>query len=192
MIDMEFASGVNLPVIHTSVHQPLGEDKKPGLSLAIFGQYFNRNDTWAGMARPWVDYMARSAWLLQQGRFYADVAYFYGEEAPLVSLYKAGQPLDAPRRYAYDFVNADALAQTLSVQDGDLVAKSGARYRLLFLGGASRRMTLATLRRLHALAAEGATIVGQAPVASPGLADDPAEFRTLVCEHVEAEVPRPG
>jgi hypothetical protein len=179
MIDMEFASGVNLPVIHTSVHQPLGEDKKPGLSLAIFGQYFNRNDTWAGMARPWVDYMARGAWLLQQGRFYADVAYFYGEEAPLVSLYKAGQPLDAPRRYAYDFVNADALAQTLSVQDGDLVAKSGARYRVLFLGGASRRMTLATLRRLHALAAEGATIVGQAPVASPGLADDPAEFRTL-------------
>jgi hypothetical protein len=59
--------------------------RSPGLSLAIFGQYFNRNETWAGMARPWVDYMARSSWLLQQGRFYADVAYFYGEEAPLVS-----------------------------------------------------------------------------------------------------------
>jgi hypothetical protein len=177
---MEFASGVNLPVIHTSVHQPLGDDKKPGLSLAIFGQYFNRNETWASLARPWVDYMARSAWLLQQGRFYADVAYFYGEEAPLVSLYKAGPPADAPRRYAYDFVNADALAQALSVQGGDLVAKSGARYRALFLGGSSHRMTLATLRRLHALAAGGATIVGQAPVASPGLADDPAEFRALV------------
>jgi hypothetical protein len=106
MIDMEFASGVNLPVIHTSVHQPLDDDKKPGLSLAIFGQYFNRNETWAGMARPWVDYMARSSYLLQQGRFYADVAYFYGEEAPLVALYRHGQPADAPRRYAYDFVNA--------------------------------------------------------------------------------------
>jgi hypothetical protein len=104
------------------------------------------------MARPWVDYMARSAWLLQQGRFYADVAYFYGEEAPLVSLYKTGQPADAPRRYAYDFVNADVLLHKLSVQDGDLVAASGARYRVLFLGGSSRRMTLATLRRLHALA----------------------------------------
>ena len=148
MIDMEFASGVNLPVIHTSVHQPLGEDRKPGLSLAIFGQYFNRNETWAGMARPWVDYMARSAWLLQQGRFHADVAYFYGEEAPLVSLYKGGQPLDAPRRYAYDFVNPDALLHKLAVKGGDLVAASGARYRLLFLGGASRRKVASVMRWL--------------------------------------------
>lgn len=180
MIDMEFASGVNLPVIHTSVHQPFDDARKPGLSLAIFGQYFNRNETWAEMARPWVDYMARSAFLLQQGRFYADVAYFYGEEAPLVALYKNGQPADAPRRYAYDFVNPDALLNRLSVKDGDLVASSGARYRVLFLGGSSHRMTLATLRRLHALAGEGATIVGQAPAASPTLADDPAEFAALV------------
>ena len=180
MIDMEFASGVNLPVIHTSVHQPLDDGKKPGLSLAIFGQYFNRNETWAGMARPWVDYMARSSWMLQQGRFYADVAYFYGEEAPLVALYKHGQPADAPRRYAYDFVNADAVLQRLAVKDGDLVSASGARYRVLYLGGSSARMTVATLRRLHALAAQGATIVGSAPVATPGLADDPAAFAALV------------
>jgi hypothetical protein len=180
MIDLEFASGVNLPVIHTSVHQPLDDDKKPGLSLAIFGQYFNRNETWAGMARPWVDYMARSSYLLQQGRFYADVAYFYGEEAPLVTLYKHGQPADAPRRYAYDFVNPDALLHKLSVKEGDLVAASGARYRVLFLGGSSRHMTLATLRRLQALAEQGATIVGPAPTSSPGLADDPASFRALV------------
>jgi hypothetical protein len=180
MIDMEFASGVNLPVIHTSVHQPLGEDKKPGLSLAIFGQYFNRNETWAGMARPWVDYIARGAYLLQQGRFYADVAYFYGEEAPLVTLYKTGQPADAPRRYAYDFVNADALAQALSVEDGQLVAGSGARYRVLYLGGSSARMTLATLRRLHALAMSGAVIVGQAPLSSPALGDDPVLFKALL------------
>lgn len=180
MIDMEFASGVNLPVIHTSVHQPLGADKKPGLSLAIFGQYFNRNETWASMARPWVDYMARNAYMLQQGRFYADVAYFYGEEAPLVSLYKHAPPADAPRRYAYDFVNADALLHQLSVKDGDLVASGGARYRLLYLGGASRRMTLAALRRLQSLAEQGATIVGPAPAAAPGLEDDAAAFAALV------------
>lgn len=180
MIDTEFVSGVNLPVIHTSVHQPLDDDKKPGLSLAIFGQYFNRNETWAGMARPWVDYMARSAYLLQQGRFYADVAYFYGEEAPLVSLYKKGQPEDAPRRYAYDFVNSDALLHELSVRDGGFVARSGARYRVLFLGGSSQRMTLATLRRLRQLAQQGGTIVGQAPQAPLGLSDDARQFKALV------------
>lgn len=180
MIDMEFASGVNRPVIHTSVHQPLGDDKKPGLSLMIFGQYFNRNETWAGMARPWVDYISRNAYMLQQGRFYADVGYFYGEEAPLVTLYHDKPPADAPVRYAYDFVNADALMQKLSVQDGDVVADSGARYRVLYLGGSSDRMTLATLQRIDALAEAGATIVGNAPITSPGLNDDPVTFSALV------------
>ena len=64
VIDLEFAYGVNRPVIHTSVHQPV-DDKVPGLSLAIFGQYFNRHESWAEMAKPWVDYIARNSWLLQ-------------------------------------------------------------------------------------------------------------------------------
>ena len=64
IIDLEFASGVNRPVVHTSVHQPV-DDKVPGLSLAIFGQYFNRHEAWAELARPWVDYMARSSLLLR-------------------------------------------------------------------------------------------------------------------------------
>jgi hypothetical protein len=132
------------------------------------------------MARPWVDYIARNAYLLQQGRFYGDVAYFYGEEAPLVALYKHAPPSDAPHRYAYDFVNDDALLHKLSVKDGDLVAASGARYRVLYLGGSSRRMSLALLRRLQSLAEGGATIVGPAPVGAPGLADDAGAFAALV------------
>ena len=86
MIDMEFLLGVNRPVIHTSVHQPL-IDKPPGLTLAIFGQYFNRNETWAEQAGAWVSYLSRTAYLLQQGQFAADVLYFYGEESPLTALY---------------------------------------------------------------------------------------------------------
>ena len=78
VIDLEFVHGVNRPVVHTSVHQPV-DDKVPGLSLFIFGQYFNRHETWAEMAKPWVDYMARNALMLQQGRNVADVAYFHGE-----------------------------------------------------------------------------------------------------------------
>ncbi|HEX7743546.1 MAG TPA: glycosyl hydrolase, partial [Sphingobium sp.] len=64
VIDLEFALGVNRPVIHTSVHQPL-DDKVPGISFFIFGQYFNRHESWAEMAKPWVDYMARNSYLLQ-------------------------------------------------------------------------------------------------------------------------------
>jgi hypothetical protein len=180
MIDFEFASGVNRPVIHTSVHQPLGDDKKPGLSLMIFGQYFNRNETWGGMARPWVDYIARNAYMLQQGRDYADVAYFYGEEAPLVTLFHGKAVADAPKRYAYDFVNADALTQKLSVRDGRIVSDSGASYRVLYLGGTSARMTLSTLRKITELAEAGAIVVGTPPEGSSGLKDDPAAFKALV------------
>ena len=179
VIDLELATGVNRPVIHTSVHQPV-DDKVPGLSLLIFGQYFNRHETWAEMARPWIDYIARSAFMLQQGRNVADVGYVYGEEAPLTGLYDQAMPADAPMRYAYDFVSADALLTQLKTQGAELAAPGGARYRALYLGGTSRKMTLPVLRRLAALAEGGATIIGQAPEGSPSLEDDGAEYATLV------------
>ena len=175
VIDFAFASGVNLPVIHTSVHQPV-DDKKPGLSLAIFGQFFNRHESWAEMAKPWIDYIARTSFILQQGRNVADVAYFYGEEAPLVELYRLGPPKDAPRQHAWDFINADALLNAVSVENGDVVAKGGARYKAIYLGGSSARMTLPVLRRLAELVEAGATLIGAAPKDSPSLADDAAAY----------------
>ena len=177
--DLEFALGVNRPVIHTSVHQPT-DDKLPGLSLAIFGQYFNRHETWAEMARPWIDYLARSSYLLQQGHYAADVAYFYGEEAPLTSLYGDAPIADAPTRNGYDFVSPDALFHKLSLDGGDLVTAAGLRYKLLYLGGSSRRMTLATLQRIAALAEAGASIVGMAPEGSPSLGDDKQAYEALI------------
>lgn len=177
--DLEFALGVNRPVIHTSVMSPM-DDKEPGLSLAIFGQYFNRHESWAEMARPWVDYLARSSFLLQQGRHVADIAYFYGEEAPLTALFADRAPADLPVGRGVDFVNADVLAGKLRVEGGDLVAARGARYRALYLGGSSQRMTLATLRRIAALVEAGATLVGDAPTGSPSLDDDKAETAALI------------
>lgn len=178
IIDLEFASGINRPIVHTSVHQPV-DDKVPGLSLMIFGQYFNRHESWAEMAKPWVDYMARTGYLLQQGRDSADVAYFYGEDQPITSLFEHGVPSDLPTRYAYDFVNADVLAKQLTVENGELVAKSGARYRALYLGASSKVMTLPTLRRIAALVDDGATVIGMAPQRAPGLLDDASAFKAL-------------
>lgn len=172
IVDLEFASGINRPVIHTSVHQPL--DKAPGISLSVFGQYFNRLESWAEMAKPWVDYLARTGYLLQQGNNVADVAYFSGEEAPLMGLHG-----DEPLRYAYDFVNADMLRDVLTVEGNEIVSKGGARYRALYLGGSSEKMTLPILRRLNEIVEAGAIVVGNAPVSSPSLADDSAEFRRL-------------
>ena len=181
MIDIEFVTGVNRPVIHTSVHQPR-DDKFPGVSLFIFGQYFNRHESWAEMAKPWVDYMARNSAMLQAGRNFADVAYFYGEEAPLTSLYGDGPVQDAPKTYAYDFVNYGALTDALSNDGAEIVTTGGARYKALYLGGSSHRMTLSALKRLAALAEGGATIVGMKPASSPSLSDNAAEWSALAAK----------
>ena len=179
VIDLEFVSGVNRPVIHTSVHQPR-DDKFPGLSLFIFGQYFNRHEAWGEMAKPWVDYIARNSLMLQQGRNVADVAYFYGEEAPLTALFENKPMTDAPKTHGFDFVNPEALAGALSNDGADLSTPGGARYRAIYLDGSSRKMTLGTLRRLAALVEGGATVIGLAPEGSPSLADDATEYRALV------------
>ena len=179
IIDEEFALGINRPVVHTSVHQPL-INKPPGLSLQIFGQYFNRNDTWAELARPWVDYISRSAFLLQQGRFVADVAYFYGEETPINVQQADGRLADAPSGSGFDYVNADAVLELLRVSRGLIETPSGMTYRVLYLGGDSARISLPLLRRIAELVREGAMVVGKQPEGSPSLADDTGEYRQLV------------
>lgn len=178
VIDQAFVHGINRPVIHTSVHQPL-DDMQPGLSLAIIGQYFNRHESWAALARPWIDYIARTSYLLQQGRNVADVAWFMGEEAPITALFAEKIPASLPRAHAYDFINADMLADALKVEGGEVVSSGGARYRAIYLGGTSQRMTLPTLKRLTELVRGGATLIGTKPLDSPSLADDPAEFAKL-------------
>jgi hypothetical protein len=65
--DAELSQGLNRFVIHTSVHQPITE-KRPGLGLGPFGQWFTRLETWAELAKPWTTYLARSSYMLQQGK----------------------------------------------------------------------------------------------------------------------------
>lgn len=179
IVDTEFAGGINRIVIHTSPHQPV-DNKKPGLSLRHIGQFFTRHETWAEMAKPWIDYIARSSHMLQQGRFVADVAYFLGEEAPAGALVDEGYLRDVPTRHGYDFVNATAILKQFDVKNGELTTAGGARYRVLYLSGTSKHMTLPVLRRIRELVRKGAHVVGDAPMSSPSLADNPKQFASLV------------
>ncbi|MCE7797086.1 glycoside hydrolase [Sphingobium sufflavum] len=179
IVDTEFVHGVNRIVIHTSPHQPV-DDKQPGLSLRHIGQFFTRHESWADMAAPWIDYIARSSLMLQQGRNVADVAYFLGEEAPAGAQAMDGYFPDVPVHNGYDLINASAVTDLLRVDKGDLISSGGARYRLLYLSGTSARMTLPVLTKIAQLAEQGATIVGNAPSSSPSLADDPKLFDALV------------
>ncbi len=178
--DLELASGLNRFVIHTSVHQPV-DDKIPGLGLGPFGQWFTRHETWAGQAKAWTDYLARSSYLLQQGRFVADLVYFYGEDNNITSLFGAKLP-DIPEGYNYDFINAHALINLLKVKDGKLVTPSGMSYRVLVLDSNAKKMSLPVLRKIKELVKAGATITGIKPEIAPGLSDDQTEFNSMVNE----------
>jgi hypothetical protein len=116
--------------------------------------------------------------MLQQGRFVADIAYFYGEDSNVTALFGAKMP-DIPAGYRIDFVSADALINRLSVKDGRIVTATGMSYRLLALDPNSRHMSLAVLRKIDDLVRAGAVVVGPKPIDSPSLADDQAEFRAI-------------
>jgi hypothetical protein len=179
--DLIMASGGNRFLIHTSVHQP--SDKGPGLSLGPIGQYFTRLETWAEMAGPWISYLSRSCYLLQQGHAVSDVAYFYGQEAPVAVLFRnSAVAPQVPAGWSYDFVSSDVVLNQLAVKNGRLVTKTGASYRLLVLGGSSREMTLPVLRRLRDLVRGGAIVAGREPIKSPSLADNTREFRRIADE----------
>ena len=178
--DKELANGLNRFVIHESAHQPL-VGKAPGLTLGPFGQWFNRNEIWAEQAEPWITYLSRSAWMLQQGHFVADIAYFYGEDSNLTAIFGAKSP-DVPKGYNFDYVNADALIHELKVNDGALTTKSGMRYRVLILDPYSSHMSLPVLRSIEQLVREGAVVIGEQPVGTPSLADDDAQFQSIVAK----------
>ncbi|HEY8658238.1 MAG TPA: glycosyl hydrolase, partial [Hanamia sp.] len=186
--DLELASGLNRFVIHCSVHQPT-DDKIPGLGLGPFGQWFTRHETWAEEAKPWTTYLARSSYLLQQGKFVADVVYYYGEDNNITSLFGKKLP-DVPGGYNYDFINPDALINLLSVKDGKLVTPSGMSYHLLVLDSNAVRMSLPVLKKIEKLVKEGATISGVEPQSTPSLSDDQAEFKNIIKEIWHSGNPR--
>jgi len=180
--DQEFLNGINRFVIHESAHQPLvDKTKKPGMTLGPFGQWFNRNETWAEQAGPWVDYLARTSFMLQQGHFGADLIYFYGEDSNLTAIFGKAAP-DIPAGYGFDYVNADALIHELSVSNGSITTKSGMSYKVLGLDPYSKHMSLPVLRAVEKLVKDGATVAGPKPSDDPSQADDQVEFDRINSE----------
>lgn len=178
--DRELAMGVNRFVIHTSVHQPL-DDEVPGLGLGGYGQWFTRHETWAELAKPWMTYLARSSFVLQQGKFVADVVYLYGQDANITQLFAAQGPA-IPAGYNFDYVNSDVVLHELSVKNGRLVTPAGTSYRVLALDASTHRMTLPVLRKLRDLVNDGAVVVGPMPIDSPSLSDDQSEFKAIATQ----------
>ncbi|HEY8307323.1 MAG TPA: glycosyl hydrolase [Lapillicoccus sp.] len=176
--DLELALGVTRFCIHTSPHQPT-QVPPPGIGLApVLGQAFIRSEPWADLARPWIDYLARCSWLLNQGTPAVDIAVFIGEEGPVTALFGDQPDRAVPTGFDFDYLDLDALETRFSVSGGSLAA-GDVSYRLLYLGGSSSRMTVRALGALVALVDAGATVAGHRPTGSPSLADDDAEHAEL-------------
>src|SRR5262249_57369317 len=132
-------------VFHTSAEQPL--DTKPGNTMV--GTHLNRNITWAEQARPFMTYLSRASYMLQQGQFVADLAYLLPEGAPSSQpFWGGGLKAAPPAGYDYDCVNTDVLLNRMSVDaDGKIVLPDGMSYRALVLPE-SDRMTPRVLRKI--------------------------------------------
>ncbi len=115
---------------------------------------------------------------MQQGRFVADIVYFYGEDTNLTDLFLHRNP-DIPEGYNWDYINADALIHVLTVKDGGLATASGMRYRVLALDPHARQMSLPVLRKIRDLVEAGAIVCGEKPAGTPSLADDQNEFHRI-------------
>src|SRR5579875_970786 len=169
--DFWFAQGINRLVFHTSAEQPL--DTPPGNTMV--GTHIHRNITWAEQARPFMDYISRVQYILQQGTPVADLAYLLPQGAPsTMPFWGSGLTPAPPAGYDYDYLNTDVLLHHTSVDaQGRIHLDSGTSYRLLILPPTTQ-MTPEVLRRLRELVAAGAVILGPRPTASPSLADFPA------------------
>ena len=155
--DLKMAAGVNRFVIHESSHQPV-DDKVPGMGMSIYGQWFNRHECWAEQARAWTDYLARSCAMLQQGRFVADLLYYYGEDTNVTAQFSLKE-LDVPFGYSFDFIGAEALMNEISVRKGKLVTRSGMEYSALCVGGQGQPMSDEVRKCIARLKEAGAKVV---------------------------------
>ncbi len=165
--DWAFCQGINQFVLHVYISQP--DEQRPGIS-AGFGTEFNRHNTWFAESKSWIDYLRRCHFLLQQGKYVADVAYFIGEDTPKMTGIR--QP-ELPAGYSFDYINADVIEHRLQVKKGRFVLPDGMSYRLIVLpDGASMRPEL--LQKLRELVAAGGSIYGSPPDKSPSLKDFPA------------------
>ena len=165
--DWGLTEGINHHVLHVYIHQP-DDNRVPGIN-AWFSTEFNRHNTWFEQGKTYFDYIRRAQHLLQQGKYAADVCYFIGEDAPIMT----GATIPSlPKGYSFDYINAEVIKTRLSVKDGTFVLPDGMKYRMMILPPLDT-MRPELLAKLEQLVADGGIVYGQAPTASPSLQNYP-------------------
>ncbi|HXC98520.1 MAG TPA: glycosyl hydrolase, partial [Verrucomicrobiae bacterium] len=168
--DLMYCTGLNRYTFHRYAMQPW-TNRWPGMTMGQWGFHFERTITWWEQGRAWLDYIARCQFLLQQGRYVADAAYFCGENTPVEM--RPNHPA-LPPGYEFDAINADVLLHLAQMKDGRLILPSGASYSVLVLPPDDDIITPPLLQRIHDFVLDGLTVVGPPPAShSPSLQDYP-------------------
>jgi hypothetical protein len=135
-LDRAFCEGLNSVTIHTFANtRP--EFGFPGRAYHA-GIDINPTATWWQQARPFMDYMSRCSYMLAQGKFVGDVAYYYGDGAPKFFPTLQGDP-ERPMieglsaGYDFDVVNTDVILNRMDSKEGKIVFPDGLNYNLLVL-----------------------------------------------------------
>jgi hypothetical protein len=180
--DQALCEGLNVLVWHAFVCSP-AEMGVPGQQY-FAGTHFNPNTTWWSKSAPFLGYIDRSQFLLQQGLFVADVCYYYGDHVPNYTQLKHSDPAHVQPGYDYDVISQEGLLTRMSVRNGRFVLPDGMSYRVLVLPNRNI-ISLPVLRKVKELVAAGATVIGQKPTEASGLTDYPrcdAEVKALADE----------
>ena len=158
--DQALCEGLNLLVWHAFVCSP-AEMGIPGQQY-FAGTHFNPNTTWWSKSAPFLAYINRCQFLLQQGLFVADACYYYGDHVPNFAQLKRSDPARVLPGYDYDVVTEEAILTRMSVRDGRIVLPDGMSYRMLVLPDRPG-ISLPVLRKLERLVKAGATVIGPRP-----------------------------
>ncbi len=165
--DWAFTEGVNSTVLHLYIQQAY-EDIYPGVD-AWFGTEFNRKNTWFKHIDLFTLYHRRCNFMLQQGKYIADIAYYIGEDNPIM---RGTLEPKLPKGFNYDYINAEVIIRDMQVKDGRFILPNGTTYRVLVLPS-QETMRPELLQKIEKLVASGGIVLGTPPSCSPSLQDYP-------------------
>lgn len=158
--DQAFCEGVNSMVLHSYVHQI--QDRRPGFTLGIYGQAFNRHNTWYKYARSFFDEQARVQYMMQNGFRCSDALIYVGDKKPAVECRSEELSHLLPDlNMKFNYCNQEVLLNNLFVKNGRLYLNNGASFQFLILRDID--MDLNTLQKVEELVKNGAIIYGRKP-----------------------------
>lgn len=157
--DHEICSGLNRVYFHTFTCSP-EEMGRPGQEY-FAGTHINPQVTWWDASGAFIDYLHRIQFVVQNGKFVADVLYYYGDHVPNVYSNKQADPAGALPGFDFDVTDETILMQ-LKVKNGKINVPGGIEYRVLVLPD-HKVLSLDALKKVESILSQGAEVIGYKP-----------------------------